>query len=175
MNNNFFNADTTLLKLYVNGDLRFKAYYLLSASTGRYSFKGSYKGNTTYFAGLATDEVYLNRAECLARLNQPAAALDDLNKLRKSRFTPAAYVALQSTDAQQVLDWVIAERRIELIMRGTRWPDLRRLNKEARYATTLTHVLDGVSFQLKPDNINKWTWPLPVEAISNGGLVQNPR
>lgn len=175
MNNNFFNADTTLLKSYAAGDLRYKAYYLVNATTKRVTFKGSYKGNTSYFAGLATDEIYLNRAECLARLNEPAAALDDLNKLRQSRFTPDTYAALESTDAQQVLDWVIAERRIELVMRGTRWPDLRRLNKETRYSTTLKRVLEGVTYELNPGNTHKWTWPLPVEAVENGGLTQNPR
>lgn len=175
MNNNYFNADTVLLQGYANDDLRLKAYFLVNATTGRVTFKGSYKGNTSYFSGLATDEIYLNRAECLARLNDAGGALNDLNKLRKARFTPAAYTELQSEDAQEVLDWVIAERRIELVMRGTRWPDLRRLNKEARYATTLKRLLDGVSYELRPDNINKWTWPLPVEAVQNGGLTQNPR
>ncbi|OQP51364.1 hypothetical protein A4H97_27710 [Niastella yeongjuensis] len=172
----FYNADTTLLKSYTNGDLRSKAYFTVNATTKKATFKGSYKGSITagYYAGLATDEVYLNRAECLARLNNPADALADLNKLRQNRFTPATYVPLQSTDAQQVLDWIVAERRKEMVMRGTRWPDLRRLNKEPRYATTLTRVLDTQTFELKP-NDQRWTWPLPVEAIENGGYEQNPR
>jgi len=173
---NFFNPDTTLLKSYANGDIRYKAYFnVVTSPTGtKINFKGSYKGSTSYYSGLATDEVYLNRAECLARSNKPAEALADLNKLRKNRFTPATYVALQSTDAQQVLDWIVTERRIELIMRGTRWSDLRRLNKEPRYATTLKRVLDTQTFELKP-NDQRWTWPLPVEAIENGGYTQNPR
>jgi len=171
--NNLFNADSTLLKKYVNGDLRNKAFFIPVGT--KINFKGSYKGSlTSYYAGLATDEVYLNRAECLARTSKPAEALADLNKLRQNRFTPATYVPLQSVDAQQVLDWVVAERRIELIMRGTRWSDLRRLNKEPRYATTLKRVLDSQTFELKP-NDQRWTWPLPVEAIENGGYTQNPR
>ena len=174
---NFFNPDTTLLKKYVNGDIRYKAYFFSTVTGGvtKWTFKGSYKGvSTSYYTGLAIDEVYLNRAECLARTNKPAEALADLNKLRQNRFTPATYIPLQSVDAQQVLDWVVAERRIELIMRGTRWSDLRRLNKEPRYATSLKRVLDTQTFELKP-NDQRWTWPLPVEAIENGGYTQNPR
>lgn len=167
-----FNADSGLFKSYTTGDLRFNAYWAKSGT--RNIFKGSYKGTAAYFTGLATDEVYLNRAECLARENKLAEALADLNKLRQNRFTPAAYAPLASNDAQQVLDWVITERRIELVCRGTRWDDLRRLNKEPRYATTIVRQLGAKRYELKPGDL-KWTWPLPVEAISNGGYQQNPR
>ncbi len=171
---NYFRADTVLLKSYDSGDLRYNAYFTTGAT--QLQFKGSYKGsnNTTYFTGLATDEIYLNRAECLAREKKTAAALADLNKVRQYRFTPASYVPLQSADPEQVMGWVIAERRKELIMRGTRWSDLRRLNKETQYATTLVRQIDSARYELRPGD-SKWTWPLPVEAISNGGYQQNPR
>lgn len=167
-----FNADSVLFKSYSPGDLRFNAYW--GKSGVRNIFKGSYKGTAAPFTGFATDEVYLNRAECLAREKKTAAALADLNKLRQNRFTPATYVELESNDEQEVLDWVIAERRKELVCRGTRWDDLRRLNKEPRYATTLERQLGDKHYELKPGSL-KWTWPLPVEALSNGGYQQNPR
>lgn len=170
--NNFFNADSVLLNSYMEGDLRKNAYWIQRGVMTQ--FKGSYKGSALYFTGFATDEVYLNRAECLARENQPALALEDLNKLRLHRFTPATYVALSSTDAEQVLDWVIAERRLELIMRGTRWEDLRRLNKASRHATTLVRQIGTTRYELKPGD-SRWTWPLPIEAIQNGGYTQNLR
>ncbi len=171
---NYFRADTVLLNSYANGDLRYNAYWTTGAT--QVQFKGSYKGssNTAYFTGFATDEIYLNRAECLARGNKPAEALADLNAVRQNRFTPAAYAPLQSSDPQQVLDWVITERRKELVMRGTRWGDLRRLNKDPRYATTLVRLIDPNRYELKPGD-TKWTWPLPVEAIQNGGYEQNAR
>ncbi|WEK35604.1 MAG: RagB/SusD family nutrient uptake outer membrane protein [Candidatus Pseudobacter hemicellulosilyticus] len=167
-----FNADSALLKSYTPGDLRYNAYWTQSGA--RTVFKGSYKGTAAYFTGFATDEVYLNRAECLARTSQPAAALTDLNTLRQHRFTPGSYVELNSSDEQQVLDWVIAERRKELVVRGTRWEDLRRLNKEPRYATAIVRQLGATRYELKPGDV-KWTWPLPVEAIQNGGYEQNLR
>ena len=72
------------------------------------------------------------------------------------------------------MNWILAERRKELVMRGTRWADLRRLNKEPKYATTLVRDLDAEQYELKPGS-PKWVWPLPIEAIDNGGYDQNPR
>ena len=91
---NWYHADTTLLRSYEKGDIRTKAYFSdTTASVLNVVFKGSYKGNapTAYFGGLATDEVYLNRAESRARNQNTQGALDDLNLLRKARFTTAAY------------------------------------------------------------------------------------
>lgn len=174
---NWYHADTTLLRSYEIGDIRTKAYFSdTTTSILNVVFKGSYKGSsaTAYFGGLATDEVYLNRAESRVRNQNIAGALDDLNLVRRSRFTPATYSQLQSNDTEEVMHWVLAERRKELIMRGTRWADLRRLNKESKYATTLIRVLNDQRFELKPGDL-KWTWPLPLEAIQNGNYTQNPR
>lgn len=173
---NWYHADTTLLRSYEKGDIRLKALFSDTTVIVNSVFKGSYKGNlpSNYFGGLATDEVYLNRAESRARNQNTQGALDDLNLLRKARFTAATYVKLESNDNEQVMRWVLAERRKELVMRGTRWADLRRLNKEPKYATTLLRVLNGERFELKPGDL-KWTWPLPLEAIQNGGYTQNPR
>lgn len=173
----WYHADTTLLRSYKNGDIRLKAYFSdTTASIQNVVFKGSYKGGTltSYFCGLATDEVYLNRAESRARNQNTAGALADLNLLRRARFTTATYVDLQSTNNDEVMTWILAERRRELVMRGTRWSDLRRLNKEAKYAKTLVRDLAPQHFELKPGD-NKWVWPLPLEAIQNGGYTQNPR
>lgn len=176
---NWYHADTTLLKSYQPGDLRYTAYYYnpdSTASIQNVTFKGSYKGSnlTTYFCGLATDEIYLNRAESRARNNNLPGALEDLNLLRKARYKAAAYEPLESSDLDEVMNWILEERRKELVMRGTRWADLRRLNKEPKYATTLVRELDAERFELTPES-PKWVWPLPIEAIDNGGYDQNPR
>ena len=176
---NWYHADTTLLKSYDSGDIRYGAYYYNPDSTvsiANVTFKGSYKGSTltTYFCGLATDEVLLNRAESRARNNKLSGALEDLNYLRKHRYTQEAYEPLESSDQDEVMSWILSERRKELVMRGTRWADLRRLNKESKYATTLVRDLENEHYELKPES-DKWVWPLPIEAISNGGYTQNPR
>ncbi|WP_257669829.1 RagB/SusD family nutrient uptake outer membrane protein [Parapedobacter tibetensis] len=168
-----FNADTSLLASYSPEDLR-RAIYFRISSNGQSQFFGSYYGNDFFFTGLATDEVYLIRAECHAREGNTVEALNDLNHLRRHRLEATGYTPLESADSQQILDWVISERRKELVLRGTRWEDLRRLNKDPRYEKPLVRVLGEQHFEL-PVNHDRWVWPFPVEAIQAGGYPQNDR
>src|SRR5690606_38572358 len=139
------NPDTTLMDSYGEGDLRAKAFFREINNGMKHEYIGSYDGTSlsTYFTGIATDELYLVRAECAARLGDADKALADLNLLRKHRFEAEMYEELASNDMAEVLGWVIAERRKELVWRGTRWEDLRRLSKEPTYATTLIRKVNG--------------------------------
>lgn len=75
-----------LLNLYQEGDLR-KALYYRVLSDGTYGKKRGYNGPGNYhFTGLATDEIYLIKAECLARKNQTELAMEWLNKLLIMRY-----------------------------------------------------------------------------------------
>ena len=55
-----------------------------------------------------------------------------------------------------------------------RWEDLRRLNKEPRFATTLQRVSKGTTYTLAP-NDPKYTFPIPDIEITLSGIPQNPR
>lgn len=169
----YYNPDTILLESYQEGDLRKSAYFQYNAN-GQVEFKGSYDGSRFYFTGLAVDEVYLIKAETDARLDHLDEALLTLNELRKHRFDKNIYIPYQSVEREEILDWVLAERRIELVMRGTRWEDLRRLNKEDRFAKKLSRFINGQYYELMP-NSSKYTWPIPLEAITIGGYEQNDR
>lgn len=168
------NMDTALMALYDGNDLRPQAYFRQTANTAQRTFKGSYFGDNLFFTGLATDEVYLIAAEAKVRQGNLAEALLLLNTLRKHRHASDGFIDLEHGGLEQVLDWILLERRKELVLRGQRWSDLRRLNKESRYATTLKRTVMGQAHQLPPGD-PRWVWPLPVEAVSIGGLVQNPR
>lgn len=172
-NVSYFNADESLLNSYELGDLR-KQVYFKSNTNGQQLFMGSYTGNNLYFTGFATDELYLARAEGYARTGRLTEALSDINYLRQNRYTKTALTDLSSSDKDQVLDWIINERRKEMVMRGTRWEDLRRLNKEPRYATTLQRKIGSVDYYLRP-NSNRYAWPIPVDAVERGGYEQNMR
>ena len=52
-----------------------------------------------------------------------------LNWLRKHRMQSDQYVELSAVDTEEALDWVIKERRKELVLRGIRWEDLRRFSR----------------------------------------------
>lgn len=137
------------------------------------TFRGNYGGDKSLFGGLATDEMYLIRAEAKARNSELTLALADLNHLRRSRWK-GIYQDLVSSDPNVVLDLVLKERRKELAFRGLRWTDLRRLNKDARYAVTLTRVLNGTVHALYP-NDKKYIFPIDEEEMRLSGIEQNER
>jgi len=175
LTSHYMQPDTNLLKLYGPDDLRSRAFFEKTA-TGEFQYKGSYDGSGiyNYFTGLAIDEMYLIRAECAARLGMVEEALNDLNFLRKHRVEADGYTLLSHNDPKIILSWILAERRRELVLRGTRWEDLRRLNKEAEFATTLVRRLGETEVRLEPGSV-RYVWPLPVEAVSLGGYEQNVR
>ncbi|WP_316814317.1 RagB/SusD family nutrient uptake outer membrane protein [Pedobacter heparinus] len=158
-----------LLNEYTIGDCRKTVFFGPSGL----NFKGSYNGDRSLFGGLATDEMYLIRAEAKARAGVLPAALDDLNTLRRNRWT-GTYTELNSPDPSTVLNHVLKERRKELLFRGIRWADLRRLNRESRFAVTLTRTINGSTYALQP-NDKRYILPIDEEEIRLNGIQQNER
>lgn len=160
--------------LYKAGDLRElfgtspKGYTsALLPAPGILEMNGAYDYNN---GGITTQELVLVRAEAAARLGNVAKALADLNLLRSKRFTTASFVKLESTDKNEVLNWVLNERRIELAFLGHRLADIKRL------------TLEGRKFQIKrgdktyEGNSPLLVYPIPAKNMSvNPNLVQNPR
>jgi tetratricopeptide (TPR) repeat protein len=163
------NVDSLLYRSYSETDLRKKIFFYADGKDMKY--KGSYDGSRAFFGGIATDEVCLIRAECYARTGQTGNALKDLNKLLENRMEP--FVAVTETDPQKVLDLIITERRKELVFRGIRWADLRRLNKEPRYETVLKRKV-GNEITLLPGSPN-YVLPIPKTVIDLTGMQQNER
>lgn len=151
--------DPLLYQSYTANDLR-KNLFFVANGDGTYSYRGSYRGASTPFGGLATDEQYLIRAECEARKGLTAAALADLNTLLVKRWKTGTYMPLTAADAAQALQLVLTERRKELLLRGVRWSDLRRLNREAPFAVNLSRTLGSQVFTL-PANDPRYTFPIP--------------
>lgn len=168
----FINVASDLLASYASNDLRNQAYFYTSG--GRIVFKGSYNGDSNMFTGLATDEVLLNRAESYARLGKTTEALTDLNKLAALRYVKSSFVPFTAGTPDDAISLILTERKKELIYRGIRWEDLRRLNTETKFAKTLTRTVKGTTYTLPPNDI-RYVYPLPLEAIAAGGYTQNPR
>lgn len=164
-------VDTSLYQSYDVDDLR-KAVFFLQNSNG-YSFKGRYGGNIN-FCGLATDEMYLTRAECYARANNTDSAMAALNRLISKRWkNTVTYPQYSATDAIDALNIVLAERRKELIYRGTRWMDLRRFNLEGANIS-LKRIINGTIYTLPPNDL-RWVMLFPQQVINLSGISQNPR
>lgn len=169
-------VDTNLYKSYNANDLRLKMFFKTNTVNGGMRFVGTYTGGTTgniFFGGIATDEVYLTRAECFARAGNTSAALSDLNALMIKRFKTGTFVPFTAADAGEALNLVLQERRKETIFRGLRWIDLRRLNSDGANIT-LTRIVDNQTYTLEP-NSSRYVLPLPPEIISYTGMPQNVR
>ncbi|RYY59912.1 MAG: RagB/SusD family nutrient uptake outer membrane protein [Chitinophagaceae bacterium] len=138
-----------------------------------YQFKGTYSGSFgSQFTGIATDEMYLVRAECNARNGYTTEALADLNTLLDKRFVTGTFVEVTASSPEEVLERVLLERKRELFSRGLRWMDIKRLNREGA-GIIPNRTVDGVSYSLQP-NENRYALPLPTDIINLTGMPQNP-
>lgn len=162
--------DSFLYLSYAADDLR-KTAFFRSNNNGTYAFKGNY--STGLFGGLSTNEVYLMRAECAARSGNVPAAMNDLNTLLIKRWKTNTFVPFAAADAADALSKILIERRKELLMRGLRWMDLKRLNKEGANIT-LKRVVNGQTYVLPP-NDPRYALPIPEDVIALSGMTQNPR
>lgn len=160
-----------LLGDYETKDLRRSVFF--TANTNGMTFKGSYNSDKNLFCGLATDEMYLIRAESSARSGNVLTALADLNFLRKNRWL-GTYIPINVSDSVILLEYILRERRKELLFRGLRWQDLRRLNRDSRFSKTLSRVVNGSTYLLYP-NDSRYVFPLDEEELRLSGIQQNMR
>ncbi|MBB6237530.1 hypothetical protein HDC90_002152 [Pedobacter sp. AK013] len=160
-----------LITQYADNDLR-KILYFKNNNNGTFGWRGSYRAGQGVFPGVTVDEQYLIRAECNARLGNFQTAVDDLNTLLIKRFKSGTYVPY-TVNSVDILGTVLKERRKELLMRGLRWSDLKRLNLEGANIT-LRRTANGTDYELKP-NDKRYALEIPQDVIAISGIRQNPR
>jgi tetratricopeptide (TPR) repeat protein len=165
-------VDSTLYTSYDPDDLRKSAFF---TKTGNYNaFKGVYTQDVyKYFSGIATDEIFLIRAECRVRRNDLIGALADLNSLLSRRWRASNFDSVSATTSQEALQIILQERRKELLMRGIRWADIKRLNKDGN-TITLKRFINNETKSLPP-NDNRYALSIPLIVIQQSGMPQNPR
>lgn len=167
-------VDSVIYNAYDNTDLRKTCFFMDNAlsDNGLKSFKGSYAiGPSLNFTGIATDELVLTRAECFARKGEIMKALDDLNFLLSHRMETGYFIPVEATNQQECLNIILLERRKELLTRGLRWMDIKRLNKEGANII-LKRIVGNKVYELSP-NDNKYALPLPRDIIDRTGMQQN--
>lgn len=196
--NHTYNAvpSEELLDLYdqVN-DFRYEAFIVEDYSLNRAGVPGwpAYWqfGSIGQIGGLTTAEMYLIRAECLARENDIDGACDDLNALRSTRYKSGTYVDLVPSDfasVKEAVQFVIDERRREMPY-TMRWYDIKRINSDPAALLdqiTITrnfYEFDGVDVDVTIDRTytlapgdKRFAFPIPKIDIelSDDQLVQNP-
>lgn len=166
-------VDSSLYASFDGQDLR-KFLFFTKGTNGLPVPQFSYSGDYTRFSGLAVDEVLLIRAECNARLNQEAKALQDITTLLKMRWKNNAYTTPPISSAGDILELALRERRKELVFRGLRWADIRRLNKFGA-SIMLKRKVNGKEYSLMPGD-KRYVLPIPPDVIGfNSDMPQNPR
>lgn len=163
-----------LIAMYQPNDLRLKLYYAERSANNYYPKRGYYGADSFMFTGLAVDEIYLIKAECLSRLNLFEAAMKLLDELLIKRYSNAqAYIPLSASDGTEALSIVLRERQKELAWRGLRWGDIKRLNALGE-GIVLKRVLNGTVYELLP-NDKRYVFPIPNDEVNRSGIIQNER
>ena len=141
-------------------------------------------------------ETLLSMAEAHARLGNTQDALDLLNLVRdRSLANPAAQSYTGFASQQALIEAIIAERRIEFVMEGRRWPDIHRLQhdqfinydgipaKVANGAPPADDYTLGSAFtgpygvEAIPYDDYRFLWPIPQQEVNNNPTLreqQNP-
>ncbi|AOM76070.1 RagB/SusD family nutrient uptake outer membrane protein [Pedobacter steynii] len=181
--NNVAKIDPVLAASYAPNDLRSKVFIKenfndMGEPDGTFRFSGNYEPAffATLFTGLAVDEIYLIRAECYARTGNQDAAMQDLNALLSKRWLTGTYTNMTAATADEALTKVLVERRKELLMRGLRWSDLRRLNKSIiRKVTSGATPNQTITTYTLPAGDPRYTLLFPKEVMDNSSMDQNIR
>ena len=154
-------VDTMLYRSYDTEDLRKLAYYKIVGKD--MVFKGTHSSSiNALFTGLSTAELFLISAESKIRNGDMVGGAADLNKLLKSRWNKKMpFREKVITHTASGLDEVLLERRKELLYRGLRWSDIKRLNLEGRNII-LKRIAEGELVTLNP-NSPMYQLPLPKD------------
>lgn len=169
--------DSLLYRSYAANDLRKSIFFRANtgANAGTYAFKGSYNNTAAgLFVGLTTSEAYLIYAEAAARTGRIDRAFSAINSLLDKRYQTGTFDQITGLNQDQLLQLILSERRKELVFRGRRWTDLKRLNLDIRFAKRIVRFLDDETFSLEVNSL-KYALLLPEVAIADGQLEQNWR
>lgn len=162
---------------FEEGDARFMSRWKRYSENMDTYYRGIGNGYFNW-GGLTTTEVYLIKAECLARQAQNGdfgEAMNVLNTVRQTRIRPEVYQPLSASTLAEALELIRRTKDNELIFSIVPFADARRFNQEGTYARTMTKTYEGETYTLRPDS-HLWTMPFPAGAVNNpgnGSIQQN--
>lgn len=165
----------TLVHSFESGDARFINWTAVRTVSGTaYRYVNKYKTRTTtaggtkpeYIMVLRLAEQYLIRAEAYAQQDQLAAAIADLDMIRRRAGLPKIADTQPGITKQALLKVIAHENQIEFFAEwGHRWFDLKRTG-------SIDAVLSGIKSGWQP---YKALYPIPSSQMrDNPSLTQNP-
>ncbi|SJN49840.1 hypothetical protein FM107_19315 [Sphingobacterium sp. JB170] len=164
-------VDTVLYKMYNEADLRKDRFF--KQIDDYHTFKGMYTGTLQFFAGLGMDELYLNFFEAALRVGKRDIIKKSLDYWLSSRYVEG-YDLIWDNDGD-ILDFIMKERRKQLVFRGIRWFDIRRLNQNEGSEIILQRKIKGDLITLAA-NDPRYVFQIPTNVLSlNAKLIQNER
>lgn len=162
-------VDTVLYASYSSDDMRKTIFFAASAPYQK--FKGNYTANATWlFGGLATDELYISRAEAYVMDNQLEKGKEDLDALLIKRYKTGKYLPTVVLEKDILLKKIREERRKELLMRGLRWSDIKRYNRLGA-GIELKRLTNSKMYVLAP-NDKYYAFPIPKDISVLTGIGQ---
>ena len=124
-------------------------------------------------AGITSDQLYYIKAECLIRAGHYQDGLDEVNKVRRFRIDPDDYSDLTAANEQDAMAKLMRAKRIECLFTYNNFFDMKRWNSEDDYKQTITRMVNGKTYTLRPDS-PMWVFPFPANAVNyNPTLTQN--
>ncbi len=161
-----FKPSQNLLSLYnTTTDVRYKSYF--SGTTAKRpgqlivsKYLGIGGDGLTNWKALRMGEIYLIRAEALARSGQNTAARSDLKKLRDQRISVPDIEDLSNPSF--LLTAILIERRKELFLEGHRWFDLRRAGQGITRGGDCKAPATACSLA---SNSFRFVWPIPQDEM----------
>lgn len=170
------NMSPELEAAYILGDRRMDLYYSYDEERRQYYNRkeASYASvENSPKSAIRVAEAYLNRAEAYAQWdNKTTEALADLNELRRNRIENYRDVSI--SDPVRLLQEIRHERRLEFVLEGHRWLDLRRYGMPSIKHTWLPGEGMALQTYVLKEKDPMYTLPLPESVMSvNLGLIQN--
>ena len=185
---------------WLSDDLRREEVTMVTTSNG-VKYTNKYKDPVNYTDPapvIRYAEVLLSMAEAYARKDDLSTSLNYLNMVRnRSLANPAtqAYVIADFANKTELLQAIIAEKRIEFVLEGRRWPDIHRLQGDAfiptsgipaKVANGAPPVADytlGAAYtgpygvDAIPYDDYRFLWPIPQQEVNTNPTLaaqQNP-
>lgn len=154
-------------------------YFSYPQGTGRkyYKYRPFPNRLSEPIRGFRVEEAFLNRAEAYAELDQAQKALDDINRIRKSKFDGGfgsadyyKYTLANFPTKEKVITAVRNERRREMCFEFHRWYDLRRYGMPE-----IVHTYGDTTFVLQLNDL-RYTLQIPQRELDyNPQMEKNPR
>lgn len=152
---------TELIAKYTTSDTRLAATIAYTGTTPYVIKYNDLSTGSDNVIVLRLADMYLIRAEAAARLNGSVSNIQsDLNAIR----TRAHLAPVSTTNYNELLLAIEAERRLEFAFEGHRWFDLVRTDRAVDVLNTVT-------------NDNQTLFPIPLSEIlanTSPGMTQNP-